>query len=57
MRKLFPRIHQEDESNIHIKPMIGVAFIMLIFFIVTAYFLNESGIDVNPPEASSSVIK
>ncbi len=57
MRKLFPRIHQEEESNIDITPMIDVVFIMLIFFIVTASFVKESGIDVNRPEASTAVTK
>ncbi len=57
MRKLFPRIHQEEESNIDITPMIDVVFIMLIFFIVTASFVKESGIDVNRPEASTAATK
>lgn len=57
MRKLFPRIHQEEESNIDITPMIDVVFIMLIFFIVTASFVKETGIDVNRPEASTAVAK
>jgi len=57
MRKLFPRIYQEEESNIDITPMIDVVFIMLIFFIVTASFVKESGIDVNRPEASTAVTK
>ena len=31
-------------------PMLDVVFIMLVFFIVTATFVREHGIDVNPPE-------
>ena len=31
--------------------MIDIVFIMLIFFIVTASFIKESGIDVNKPGA------
>lgn len=57
MRKLFPRIHQEEESNIDITPMLDVVFIMLIFFIVTASFVKESGIDVNRPQASTATTK
>ena len=37
--------------------MLDVVFIMLIFFIVTASFVKESGIDVNRPEAATAVKK
>ena len=32
--------------------MIDIVFIMLIFFIVTATFIKESGLDVNKPDNS-----
>ncbi|MGB5629217.1 MAG: biopolymer transporter ExbD [Woeseiaceae bacterium] len=32
-------------------PMLDVVFIMLIFFIVTASFIKETGIDVDRPDA------
>lgn len=39
-----------DESNeIDLTPMLDVVFIMLIFFIVTASFVKEVGLDVNMP--------
>jgi biopolymer transport protein ExbD len=42
-----------DESNdIDLTPMLDVVFIMLIFFIVTASFVREMGIDVNIPDRS-----
>ena len=41
----------EEENEINLTPMLDVVFIMLIFFIVTASFIKESGIDVNKPEA------
>jgi len=45
-------IHVEDESDeINLTPMLDVVFIMLIFFIVTASFIKEAGIDVNRPDA------
>jgi biopolymer transport protein ExbD len=37
--------------------MLDVVFIMLIFFIVTASFVKESGIDVNRPDAATAVKK
>jgi biopolymer transport protein ExbD len=45
------RRRREDDSEINLTPMLDVVFIMLIFFIVTASFVKESGIDVNRPEA------
>ncbi len=41
----------EEETDIDITPMLDVVFIMLIFFIVTASFVKESGIGLyNPPK-------
>lgn len=39
-----------DEGGIDLTPMLDVVFIMLIFFIVTASFIKESGFDVNRPD-------
>jgi biopolymer transport protein ExbD len=44
----------EDEAVIDLTPMLDVVFIMLIFFIVTASFIKEAGVEVNRPEASTS---
>ena len=46
-----------EESNVDITPMLDVVFIMLIFFIVTATFVKESGIDVDKPEAATAVVQ
>jgi len=40
----------EEENEINLTPMLDVVFIMLIFFIVTASFLRESGLDTNRPD-------
>ncbi|MDO3382787.1 ExbD/TolR family protein [Gilvimarinus algae] len=40
----------EDSNDIDLTPMLDVVFIMLIFFIVTASFVKEIGLDVNVPE-------
>jgi biopolymer transport protein ExbD len=42
---------EEDSEEINLTPMLDVVFIMLIFFIVTASFIKEAGIDVNRPDA------
>ena len=44
----------EEESEINLTPMLDVVFIMLIFFIVTASFIKEAGIDVNRPDAPTA---
>ncbi|MGB0919948.1 MAG: ExbD/TolR family protein [Alphaproteobacteria bacterium] len=45
----------EDESAIDMTPMLDIVFIMLIFFIVTATFVKESGLDVTRPDADTAV--
>ncbi len=52
MRKTDLSMGQDsDTDEINLTPMLDVVFIMLIFFIVTASFVKEMGIDVNRPDA------
>ncbi len=44
----------EEESEVNLTPMLDVVFIMLIFFIVTASFVKESGIEINRQYASQA---
>ena len=44
------RGRRQEENKINLTPMLDVVFIMLIFFIVTATFVKEVGLDVNQPE-------
>ncbi len=46
-----------EEAEVDLTPMLDVVFIMLIFFIVTASFVKESGIDVNRPDAATATLK
>jgi biopolymer transport protein ExbD len=46
-----------EEAEVDLTPMLDVVFIMLIFFIVTASFVKESGMDVNRPDAATAVVK
>ena len=39
-----------EEADVDLTPMLDVVFIMLIFFIVTASFIKEVGLDLNRPE-------
>lgn len=43
-----------DKVDINLSPMIDCIFILLIFFIVTTVFVEESGIEVNKPQAASA---
>jgi biopolymer transport protein ExbD len=52
MRKQRNRVDEETEVNL--TPMLDVTFIMLIFFIVTASFVKEAGVDVNRQQASTA---
>jgi len=50
-----------DESGVDMTPMLDIVFILLIFFIVTAVFLDEKGVDFTqaqgePPAGESSVV-
>ncbi len=49
--------NDQDESSVDITPMLDVVFIMLIFFIVTATFIKEAGIDVDKPSAATAVVQ
>ena len=40
---------QGDEAEVNMTPMLDIVFIMLIFFIVTATFLDEKGVDLTQP--------
>nr|WP_136250420.1 biopolymer transporter ExbD [Ningiella ruwaisensis] len=57
MKQHFQNLVDEEEANIDMTPMLDVVFIMLIFFIVTASFVKEAGIDVNRPDAATAVKK
>ncbi len=53
MRDFLSEGDQDGADNeIDLTPMLDVVFIMLIFFIVTASFVKESGFDVNRPPNS-----
>lgn len=46
----------EDEGDvgIDISPLIDCVFILLIFFIVTTVFVEETGVEVDKPQAASA---
>ena len=42
-----------DQADVNMTPMLDIVFILLIFFIVTATFLQEQGISLVPPPPSN----
>lgn len=43
------------DTGIDMTPLIDCVFILLIFFIVTTTFVEETGVDVDKPQAASAV--
>ena len=43
-----------DTGSIDISPLIDCVFILLIFFIVTTVFVEETGVEVDKPQAASA---
>ena len=43
------KVRTVEEAQVDLTPMLDVVFILLIFFIVTAVFLQERAIDLEPP--------
>ncbi|MDD2460168.1 MAG: biopolymer transporter ExbD [Kiritimatiellae bacterium] len=44
-----------ESAGIDMSPLIDCVFILLIFFIVTTTFVEETGVEVDKPQAASSV--
>lgn len=57
MRRPFAHVTEDDEANIDMTPMLDIVFIMLIFFVVTASFVKETGIEINRPQAKTAITK
>jgi len=55
MRNQQNRMAEEEADEINLTPMLDVVFIMLIFFIVTASFIKEPGIDIDRTLAATAV--
>ncbi len=47
-------VRAREQSDVNMTPMLDVVFILLIFFLVTASFVKESGIDINRPNADTA---
>ena len=55
MKRLGTRIRSDGERpEINIAPLMDMVFILLIFFIVTTVFVEETGVEVQRPTAASA---
>lgn len=51
-RLIFAQEGRSDEINV--SPLIDIVFILLIFFIVTTVFVEETGVEVQRPQSASA---
>lgn len=54
-RKRLINSARSGSDEINISPLIDMVFILLIFFIVTTVFVEETGVEVNKPQAASAL--
>ena len=55
MKRLGRRVRPDGEAPaINVAPLMDMVFILLIFFVVTTVFVEETGIDVQKPSATSA---
>jgi biopolymer transport protein ExbD len=45
---------EDNDAGVDMSPLIDCVFILLIFFIVTTVFVEETGVEVDRPQAASA---
>lgn len=56
MARKFHRFHEppnETPGEINISPLVDMVFLLLIFFIVTTVFVEETGVQIDKPRAAA----
>ena len=48
-------LEEESSEGINISPLIDIVFILLLFFIVTSVFVQETGIEIERPQSSQAL--
>lgn len=57
MRKAWePDLEEESGESINISPLIDIVFILLLFFMVTSVFIQETGVEIERPQSSQAVM-
>lgn len=54
MKSVYHAIAASDHVEVNISPLIDVVFLLLIFFVVTTVFVEETGVEVDRPQASEA---
>ncbi len=54
-RRFYLSESAEKGVNVDLSPLIDVVFLLLIFFIVTTVFVEDTGVDIQKPRATASV--
>jgi biopolymer transport protein ExbD len=49
-------LEEESGEGINISPLIDIVFILLLFFIVTSVFVQETGVEIERPQSSQAVV-
>jgi biopolymer transport protein ExbD len=57
MKKIIATGRRPSEAELNMAPLIDMIFILLIFFLVTTSFVNESGLERKKPMPSPSATK
>lgn len=52
---LSDRFKQEQDPEINMTPMLDVVFILLIFFIVSTNFVQQSAVEIKRPQSSTAI--
>ena len=55
-RKRILASDSSGDDDVNLTPMLDVVFILLIFFIVTAQFIKEPGVDIVRPEVDNKAV-
>jgi biopolymer transport protein ExbD len=56
MRRHSRNAHDEDSHGIDLAPMLDFVLNLLIFFIITAVFVKESGMELNRPSGAADQV-
>ncbi|MCD6334900.1 MAG: biopolymer transporter ExbD [Candidatus Latescibacterota bacterium] len=54
MRYNYNEHSSSENPEINISPLVDMVFLLLIFFIVTTVFVEETGVEVQKPKAASA---
>lgn len=54
MARFSESFEEDNEPGVDMSPLMDCVFILLIFFIVTTVFVEETGVEVDKPQAASA---